>query len=68
MAGQVLESGFELLSFGQVEVVGQQMVDVSLGVVDGNGADGGVALLMDGGTASVYGPRAWQAYTELLVA
>ncbi|MCU4185518.1 carboxymuconolactone decarboxylase family protein [Acidiferrimicrobium sp. IK] len=24
----------------------------------------GVALLMDGGTASVYGPRAWQAYHE----
>jgi AhpD family alkylhydroperoxidase len=24
----------------------------------------GVALLMDGGTASVYGPRAWQAYLE----
>jgi AhpD family alkylhydroperoxidase len=24
----------------------------------------GVALLMDGGTASVYGPRAWQAYRE----
>ncbi|MGH9091271.1 MAG: carboxymuconolactone decarboxylase family protein [Acidimicrobiales bacterium] len=24
-----------------------------------------VALLMDGGTASVYGPRAWQAYREL---
>jgi AhpD family alkylhydroperoxidase len=23
-----------------------------------------VALLMDGGPASVYGPRAWQAYTE----
>ena len=23
-----------------------------------------VALLMDGGTASVYGPRAWQAYQE----
>lgn len=23
-----------------------------------------VALLMDGGTASVYGPRAWQAYRE----
>jgi AhpD family alkylhydroperoxidase len=23
-----------------------------------------VALLMDGGTASVYGPRAWQAYHE----
>jgi hypothetical protein len=23
-----------------------------------------VALLMDGGTASVYGPRAWQAYGE----
>ena len=25
----------------------------------------GVALLMDGGTASVYGPRAWAAYREL---
>ena len=24
----------------------------------------GVALLMDGGTASVYGPRAWSAFTE----
>ena len=24
----------------------------------------GVALLMDGGTASVYGPRAWDAYHE----
>jgi AhpD family alkylhydroperoxidase len=24
----------------------------------------GVALLMDGGTASVYGPRAWEAYWE----
>jgi AhpD family alkylhydroperoxidase len=24
----------------------------------------GVALLMDGGTASVYGPRAWEAYDE----
>jgi AhpD family alkylhydroperoxidase len=24
----------------------------------------GVALLMDGGTASVYGPRAWEAYNE----
>jgi AhpD family alkylhydroperoxidase len=24
----------------------------------------GVALLMDGGPASVYGPRAWQAYHE----
>lgn len=24
----------------------------------------GVALLMDGGTASVYGPRAWQAFHE----
>lgn len=24
----------------------------------------GVALLMDGGTASVYGPRAWKAYQE----
>ena len=23
-----------------------------------------VTLLMDGGTASVYGPRAWQAYNE----
>lgn len=26
-----------------------------------------VALLMDGGTASVYGPRAWQAYQEFAV-
>jgi AhpD family alkylhydroperoxidase len=25
----------------------------------------GVALLMDGGTASVYGPRAWNAFREL---
>ena len=24
----------------------------------------GVALLMDGGTASVYGPKAWSAYRE----
>ena len=24
----------------------------------------GVALLMDGGPASVYGPRAWQAFHE----
>jgi AhpD family alkylhydroperoxidase len=24
----------------------------------------GVALLMDGGTSSVYGPRAWDAYRE----
>jgi AhpD family alkylhydroperoxidase len=24
----------------------------------------GVALLMDGGTATVYGPRAWAAYCE----
>jgi hypothetical protein len=24
----------------------------------------GVALLMDGGTASVYAPRAWEAYQE----
>jgi AhpD family alkylhydroperoxidase len=24
----------------------------------------GVALLMDGGTATVYGPRAWDAYEE----
>jgi AhpD family alkylhydroperoxidase len=24
----------------------------------------GVALLMDGGTASVYAPRGWEAYTE----
>lgn len=24
----------------------------------------GIALLMDGGTASVYGPRAWDAYRE----
>jgi hypothetical protein len=23
-----------------------------------------VALLMDGGTASVYGPRAWEAFVE----
>jgi len=27
-----------------------------------------VALLMDGGTASVYGPRAWQAYQEFAAA
>jgi len=27
-----------------------------------------VALLMDGGTASVYGPRAWQAYEEFVAA
>ena len=27
----------------------------------------GVALLMDGGTASVYGPRAWEAYLEFRV-
>ena len=26
----------------------------------------GVALLMDGGTASVYGPRAWDAYREFV--
>jgi len=26
----------------------------------------GVALLMDGGTASVYGPRAWQAFHEFV--
>lgn len=26
-----------------------------------------VALLMDGGTASVYGPRAWKAYEEFAV-
>ena len=26
----------------------------------------GVALLMDGGTASVYGPRAWEAYQEFV--
>ena len=26
----------------------------------------GVALLMDGGTASVYGPRAWDAYQEFV--
>lgn len=25
----------------------------------------GVALLMDGGTASVYAPRAWQAFLEM---
>jgi AhpD family alkylhydroperoxidase len=25
----------------------------------------GVALLMDGGTASVWGPRAWEAFQEL---
>jgi hypothetical protein len=24
----------------------------------------GVALLMDGGTASVYAPRAWEAFEE----
>jgi AhpD family alkylhydroperoxidase len=28
----------------------------------------GVALLMDGGTASVYGPRAWAAYREFAAA
>lgn len=28
----------------------------------------GIALLMDGGTASVYAPRAWQAYQEFLAA
>jgi AhpD family alkylhydroperoxidase len=27
----------------------------------------GVALLMDGGTATVYGPRAWEAYGEFAV-
>ena len=27
----------------------------------------GVALLMDGGTASVYAPRAWEAYVEFAV-
>lgn len=27
----------------------------------------GVALLMDGGTASVYGPRAWAAFEEFAV-
>jgi len=27
----------------------------------------GVALLMDGGTASVYAPRAWEAYLEFRV-
>ncbi|HEU0171614.1 MAG TPA: carboxymuconolactone decarboxylase family protein, partial [Acidimicrobiales bacterium] len=27
----------------------------------------GVALLMDGGTASVYAPRAWEAYNEFQV-
>jgi AhpD family alkylhydroperoxidase len=27
----------------------------------------GVALLMDGGPATVYGPRAWQAYLEFAV-
>jgi AhpD family alkylhydroperoxidase len=26
----------------------------------------GVALLMDGGTASVYAPRAWESYNEFL--
>jgi len=26
----------------------------------------GVALLMDGGPASVYGPRAWEAYREVV--
>ncbi|HEY7042264.1 MAG TPA: carboxymuconolactone decarboxylase family protein [Nocardioidaceae bacterium] len=26
----------------------------------------GVALLMDGGTASVYAPRAWEAYAEFV--
>ncbi len=28
----------------------------------------GVALLMDGGTASVYGPLAWEAFEEFLAA
>jgi AhpD family alkylhydroperoxidase len=28
----------------------------------------GVALLMDGGTASVYGPRAWEAFDEFAAA
>jgi AhpD family alkylhydroperoxidase len=28
----------------------------------------GVALLMDGGTASVYAPRAWQAFREFAAA
>ena len=28
----------------------------------------GVALLMDGGTASVYAPRAWQAFQEFAAA
>jgi AhpD family alkylhydroperoxidase len=28
----------------------------------------GIALLMDGGTASVYGPRAWDAYREFALA
>ncbi len=28
----------------------------------------GVALLMDGGPATVYGPRAWQAYLEYVPA
>lgn len=28
----------------------------------------GVALLMDGGTASVYAPRAWEAYQEFAAA
>lgn len=28
----------------------------------------GVTLLMDGGTASVYGPRAWKAYHEFVPA
>jgi AhpD family alkylhydroperoxidase len=28
----------------------------------------GVVLLMDGGTASVYGPRAWDAYREFATA
>ena len=28
----------------------------------------GVALLMDGGSASVYGPRAWDAYREFATA
>ncbi len=27
-----------------------------------------VALLMDGGTASVYGPRAWEAFQEFVAA
>ena len=40
-----------------------------LGATDHEVAEAlGVALLMDGGTASVYGPRAWDAYREFAAA